>query len=624
MRGGFNDTSSSNPVESMQAVRYALNQDVWDEATYTTLINAYRSKGFLPSVNDWTVMDPNIHTILNVSIDGWFVGTPRLNTIISTIESGNVMGVSQLNGGASGGHAMVLNGYKIKGNGNVYIHLLNTHNMGEDEWRYYCNISYLGMDIVARFIVNGIGQFVDFLRTKDDDDFNVSGDMFFTYYIPPLYAKGREANAMVFDDSDGDDIVNFDETERFGTDPMNPDSDGDGVNDYEEILDYKKCETYSNKFMPFIYAIDSSGYEIQYEVNASQLSFKAQSDFDGDGFHVAIDPDSDGDGFCDNQEKGYLKNGNAHNCERFDASKHPVGEVPKCKDYSVALLAKEKLQMNDKAVCITLNNSFCPIASYERNYENDYGVRLGVRTFVGNVYSAKSVLMRDKSFVFGNLETGGEIVKQSSSTGVIGQSIEHSPSVEVHSSYYANLLNSFITNTDFTINYQRVINAGATFYSNEFGLSANHGAYNFNSNSELRINTNYDLHLGSLKFQYGAKLYAPPENIVFHIGDDFQWNGTVVADDMVSAAQHILVYYFGTNRVFVQTNFAGTIIAPNAEVVVGQSGKRFYGAIYAKSIVIHQNTRFIWVPFVPVQTNNAIAWNGSYEIPNYTISFLGR
>ena len=36
-----------------------------------------------------------------------------------------------------------------------------------------------------------------------------------------------------------------------------------------------------------------------------------------------------------------------------------------------------------------------------------------------------------------------------------------------------------------------------------------------------------------------------------------------------------MVYYYGTNKVFMQTDFARTIIAPNAEVVVGQAGKKF-------------------------------------------------
>ena len=70
--------------------------------------------------------------------------------------------------------------------------------------------------------------------------------------------------------------------------------------------------------------------------------------------------------------------------------------------------------------------------------------------------------------------------------------------------------------------------------------------------------------------------------------------------------------------------WSGTIVAPNAEVVVGESGKRFYGAIYAKSIVIHQNTRFVWVPFVPKQTSNAIAKQEDDAMLIYTISFIVR
>jgi hypothetical protein len=128
-----------------------------------------------------------------------------------------------------------------------------------------------------------------------------------------------------------------------------------------------------------------------------------------------------------------------------------------------------------------------------------------------------------------------------------------------------------------------------------------------------------------LHFQKGAKLHAPTgSSVTFHIGKNFQWNGTIVANDMVAAAQHIMVIYYGSNTVFVQTNFAGTIIAPNAEEVIGQSGKEFYGAIFAKSIVVHQETKVIWVPFVNVQTN-AVAMNDNNFIKlNYTIDFPWR
>ena len=54
-------------------------------------------------------------------------------------------------------------------------------------------------------------------------------------------------------------------------------------------------------------------------------------------------------------------------------------------------------------------------------------------------------------------------------------------------------------------------------------------------------------------------------------------------------------------------SFAGTIVAPNAKVIVGQVGKNFYGAIYAKSIVVHQDTKVIWVPFLRETVNAVIA-----------------
>ncbi|MDO5572306.1 MAG: hypothetical protein Q4F97_12710 [Bacteroidales bacterium] len=58
--------------------------------------------------------------------------------------------------------------------------------------------------------------------------------------------------------------------------------------------------------------------------------------------------------------------------------------------------------------------------------------------------------------------------------------------------------------------------------------------------------------------------------------------------------------------------------------VVGQSGKNFYGAIYAKSIVVHQNTKVIWVPFVEEQANTVVANIDNTAIQNYTTHFWER
>jgi hypothetical protein len=351
------------------------------------------------------------------------------------------------------------------------------------------------------------------------------------------------------------------------------------------------------------------------ECNDTPFSM-TDSDIDGDGLNAAMDEDSDGDGYCDNQESG---------CDRFDVTKHPDGVTPNCKSTDVALLAREKLSINDRSYCKKFDGTYCPIASYGTDFNGSYGVNIGVDASVGNVYSAKSVVLRDRATVHGKLETAGSVVSQSSMVNITGAIIENSTNARTYKALYAPVLDNKTSNLDFTIQSNHTYNPGEIAFSDVFGFGANNVSFSFNSGSELVFNQMGNLQAGSLIFQKGAKLNAPTGgSVTFHIGKNFQWNGTIVAGDMVAAAQHIMVIYYGSNTVFVQTNFAGTIIAPNAEVVIGQSGKEFYGAIFAKSIVVHQETKVTWVPFVNVQTS-AVAMNGNNFIKlNYTIDFPWR
>ena len=595
VRGGFRDTSVSNPIETMQAVNYALGLAAWDQEELLMLTYLFKAKGVIPSNY------------------GWHVGTPTLSTILSTIDSGNVIGVSQLNGGASGGHEMVLNGYRIDRNGKVYIHLLNTDNMGTEEWRYYCSI--LGVDLIEDYLVNGIHVWDDITKGS-----SVSHEMFFAFYIPSPNARGRLADESIFNDRDNDGIVDFDETERFGTKVLDSDSDDDGIGDFDEIYDFMKCGFRSGSavFERCRSKVENGDLlKLKAFVEClSKLEFAKDSDFDGDGLNVAMDEDSDGDGYCDGQE---------FDCDRFDALKHPVGVTPNCKSSDVALLAREKISINDRSYCKKIDGTYCPIASYGMDFNGSYGVNIGVDASVGNVYSAKSVVLRDRAMVHGKLETADSVVFQNSTANVSGAIIERSVNALAYKSIYAPVLDNKISNLDFTIQSNRAYNPGEVVFSNALDLEANHTAFIFNSGSELVFNQTINLFAGSLKFQKGAKLNVPIEkSVTFYVGKDFQWNGEIVASDMVAAASHIMVYYYGTNTVFVQTNFAGTIIAPNAEVVIGQTGKEFYGAIFAKSIIVHQETKVTWVPFVNTQAGVVAVNDNNFTGLNYSVEFFGR
>lgn len=575
VRGGLGDTAGGGPMETMSAVRYALGQETFDNDVLTAFTEAFYSTGLLPAI-----------------VGGWSVGAPLLHTIIETIESGNVIGVSQLNAGGDGSHSMVLNGYRICVNGDMYIHLLNTDNMGTEEWRYY---GRLGSSVVEKLIVDGFAHLLDLISPPDPDDpedIGVSDNMFFTYFIPPLYAKGRSGNSDMFFDDDGDGVVNYDESARFGLNPNKEDSDGDGLNDYEELLDYKLCENH------------------QKEKTTRLPSFS----------YVASHRDSDGDGFCDKQETGYNVNAGISICDRYDASRHPEGVEPECAvDYSLAMLATDLIQLNDRAYCVDLHGNYCPIASYGSDGEGQYGVVMGVYAQVGNVYSAKSIFMRNSSIVHGNVETDGVIETQGKTASVAGIVSENSDRKDFYSSMYAPVLEN-VSSKKFGFKNQNfaVVNSGETVVGSViFGSTGAKTNYMFNSNSQLIADGSLHVEANSMQFQTGAKLNVLSGGLELHVGDNFQWNGTIVAEDMVKAAQNIIVYYYGTETVYVQMNFAGTIIAPNAEVVIGQAGKRYYGSVFAKSIVVHQNTIFTWVPYAPSEFNSMLV----YVTDRYKVNF---
>lgn len=49
-----------------------------------------------------------------------------------------------------------------------------------------------------------------------------------------------------------------------------------------------------------------------------------------------------------------------------------------------------------------------------------------------------------------------------------------------------------------------------------------------------------------------------------------------------------------------------------------------YGAIFAKSIVVHQNTKITWVPFVSNSLNTTLAMTGYDRVLNYKLNFFAK
>lgn len=130
-------------------------------------------------------------------------------------------------------------------------------------------------------------------KNPDTDGDGLSdGDEVFNYKTDPLKA-----------DTDGDGLSDYDEIMKYNTDPLILDSDGDGLSDGEEILQYKtdplKADSDSDNL--------TDGDEVM-----NYLTDPLRADTDGDGlsdggeilnyFTNPLKADSDGDGLTDSDE----------------------------------------------------------------------------------------------------------------------------------------------------------------------------------------------------------------------------------------------------------------------------------------------------------------------------------
>ena len=184
------------------------------------------------------------------------------NTIVAEIDAGRPLAT------AIPGHVMVIRGYEIE-NGKKYVHV-------NDPW---------------------VGQYRMAFDTTGDNGLIVV----FSWPSHPAIAR-LEPEATR--DSDGDHVYDFDEINRFHTNPNKTDTDNDGVPDYEDI----EAGVYEDE------------QRLGYAWNPAYGS--PGRDYDGDGIATELDPDSDNGGCKDGEEdvsfSGFRENPETSNFNQAD------------------------------------------------------------------------------------------------------------------------------------------------------------------------------------------------------------------------------------------------------------------------------------------------------------------
>jgi hypothetical protein len=188
------------------------------------------------------------------------------------IDEGRPVIGSKLNGsGGQSRHAFVVRGYDYRPDGKPFLHINDP--------------------------IRGLRRLpVETMPAADLD-----------WYFLPENPRGVRQEASVAWDSDFDGVVDFDETERFFTDPNSRDSDGDGVWDKDDIA--------------------SGVFDGTYGYAAHSASTKGR-DFDADDIPTERDPDSD-DGGCRDGVEDQNVNGERNSPEtwNFDDADDLCGEV---------------------------------------------------------------------------------------------------------------------------------------------------------------------------------------------------------------------------------------------------------------------------------------------------------
>jgi len=186
-------------------------------------------------------------------------------------------------------------------------------------------------------------------------------DMYNRWILPPN-ATGRNEEPEVWMDSDNDCVVDFDEMNRFFTDPYDSDTDFDGVPDKAKIISYTFLSDGS---------FDSEDVR--------------QPDTDNDGWRAELDWDSDNGGVPDGMEdlnhNGFVDIGET---DPLNATDDPLVEYP----VAIFTHQPETAWVNET---ITFNATQCyspngNITGYAWNFD-DLNLAATQEPFINHTYS---------------------------------------------------------------------------------------------------------------------------------------------------------------------------------------------------------------------------------------------
>ena len=455
-------------------------------------------------------------------------------------------------------HVVILDGYKKTINNKFFVRVVNTDNNGDTAW-------------------------------ESLDSAKIEGFM-----APQVVGSVRMSDTLIHMDSDGDSLMDYDEIMRFGTNPLHWDSDGDSIDDKTEIKSYTILEHISGKLSKAQLGIINLKY----------------ADIDADGNRAEHDLDSDNGGIGDILEdvnrNGLQDNGESspYNAEDDFIIMEPVIDIPD----TFTIYAMSELRINDGVNCrkydkIVLNSSndiACSVASESSNVE--YSVNVGRSTILKAIASKGGVFLRDYSMVIDPIK------------------IYSLPNfyLEPYIQGHAQIKSLSLCNLQSLWPYQiaqlpSMPSIGNVVkevpYNESYTLKNgdNFKTLKVNSGGKLLIESG-EMFVGNIQLESGSwvQFAEPGKRTVIHANGSTIWRSKSLNDDLVKVAKGFMLVQHSSELMFVEGQWAGTIFAPNADLILGQVYKTLYGRFLANNVSVHQYSTVYNVDFNPEIMSNLV------------------
>ena len=117
---------------------------------------------------------------------------------------------------------------------------------------------------------------------------------------------------------------------------------------------------------------------------------------------------------------------------------------------------------------------------------------------------------------------------------------------------------------------------------------------------EFYVQVKVEIWVNEIQLHDNSQLMYSQTNktTILHVCGNFTWRAKIQNDDYPLIAQHFKLIQHSKQNMFVDNVFAGTILAPSSNVILGQSNKIFYGSVIANDITVHQYSRIYHIPFL--------------------------